>query len=173
MLEYTLVFVFNPDLTRTLLIRKTHPKWQAGKLNGLGGHVMKTDYHPVGAVADGDCGLSTKEARKVAAERELWEETSLESKIDYKDVFLFLEYKGPDYEMSCYWAIVSDENMDQAKVHISAEDAEQLEIWNIRGGGTGVVNSQHMVRGGYEFLRLAYHHVLETRRYEESKEDTA
>jgi 8-oxo-dGTP pyrophosphatase MutT (NUDIX family) len=32
-------FVFTPALDQVILIRKTHPAWQAGKYNGLGGHV--------------------------------------------------------------------------------------------------------------------------------------
>jgi len=37
--EYVLGFCFNSSLTTILLIRKTHPAWQAGKLNGVGGKV--------------------------------------------------------------------------------------------------------------------------------------
>lgn len=33
----TLGFVFSKDLKQVLLIRKQHPEWQAGKINGLGG----------------------------------------------------------------------------------------------------------------------------------------
>lgn len=32
-------FLFSEDRTRVLLIRKTHPDWMAGKLNGIGGRV--------------------------------------------------------------------------------------------------------------------------------------
>jgi 8-oxo-dGTP diphosphatase len=37
--EYVCGFLFSPDRTRVLLIRKNRPAWQAGKLNGLGGKV--------------------------------------------------------------------------------------------------------------------------------------
>ncbi len=33
----TLGFIFSKDLHDVLLIRKQHPEWQAGKINGLGG----------------------------------------------------------------------------------------------------------------------------------------
>lgn len=33
----TLGFIFSKDLQEVLLIRKRHPEWQAGKINGLGG----------------------------------------------------------------------------------------------------------------------------------------
>lgn len=36
---YVLVFVFSSDYRRVLLIEKTKPEWQAGKYNGLGGHI--------------------------------------------------------------------------------------------------------------------------------------
>ncbi len=35
--RYTVGFVFNPPLTRVLLIHKLTPAWQAGFINGLGG----------------------------------------------------------------------------------------------------------------------------------------
>lgn len=34
---YSCGFLFSPDRSRVLLIRKNRPAWQAGKLNGLGG----------------------------------------------------------------------------------------------------------------------------------------
>ena len=37
--EYVCGFLFSPDRTRVLLIRKNRPAWQAGKLNGLGGKI--------------------------------------------------------------------------------------------------------------------------------------
>ena len=37
--EYVAGFMFDYPLQRVALIKKTHPKWQAGKLNGIGGHI--------------------------------------------------------------------------------------------------------------------------------------
>lgn len=34
---YTLAFIFNAELSKVLLLRKTRPEWQAGLLNGIGG----------------------------------------------------------------------------------------------------------------------------------------
>lgn len=39
MQEYACGFLFSPDRSRVLLIRKNRPAWQAGKLNGLGGKI--------------------------------------------------------------------------------------------------------------------------------------
>lgn len=43
MKEYTMGFIFSPELKEVYLIRKTHPKWQAGLLNGVGGHRQETE----------------------------------------------------------------------------------------------------------------------------------
>lgn len=37
--RYVCGFMFSPDLQQVALIRKTKPKWQAGKLNGVGGSI--------------------------------------------------------------------------------------------------------------------------------------
>jgi 8-oxo-dGTP diphosphatase len=36
---YVCGFLFSPERTRVLLIRKNRPAWQAGRLNGLGGKI--------------------------------------------------------------------------------------------------------------------------------------
>jgi len=36
-------FLFSDDLQNVLLLRKARPEWQAGKLNGVGGHSEETD----------------------------------------------------------------------------------------------------------------------------------
>jgi 8-oxo-dGTP pyrophosphatase MutT (NUDIX family) len=40
MADFVLGFLFNKRKS-VALIRKTHPRWQAGKYNGVGGHVIK------------------------------------------------------------------------------------------------------------------------------------
>lgn len=39
MIIYTLGFAFSKDLSRLLLLKKNHPGWQSGLLNGIGGKV--------------------------------------------------------------------------------------------------------------------------------------
>ena len=41
MRTYACGFLFSPDRTRVLLIRKRRPAWQAGKLNGIGGKIER------------------------------------------------------------------------------------------------------------------------------------
>jgi 8-oxo-dGTP diphosphatase len=43
MKNYSLGFAFNEDLSGLLLIAKTHPAWQAGKLNGIGGRIEQDE----------------------------------------------------------------------------------------------------------------------------------
>lgn len=40
---YTLGFLFDYGQLNVALIRKTKPKWQAGLLNGIGGHVEENE----------------------------------------------------------------------------------------------------------------------------------
>ncbi len=39
MIRYVVGFCFTKDRSRVILIKKIHPEWQAGKLNGVGGHI--------------------------------------------------------------------------------------------------------------------------------------
>lgn len=41
--DYVLGFAFDLNTDGVVLIRKTHPDWQAGKLNGVGGHRKKDE----------------------------------------------------------------------------------------------------------------------------------
>lgn len=38
-MKYVCGFMFDPDRNNVVLIRKTKPTWQAGKLNGVGGKI--------------------------------------------------------------------------------------------------------------------------------------
>lgn len=42
-MNYVCGFMCSYDLNRFLLIRKTHPEWQKGKLNGIGGKIEKKE----------------------------------------------------------------------------------------------------------------------------------
>ena len=43
MTRYVLGFMFTEDLENVLLIKKLKPKWQSGKLNGVGGKIEDND----------------------------------------------------------------------------------------------------------------------------------
>lgn len=38
--NYVLGFLFSPDQQKAVFIKKTHPEWQAGKFNGVGGGIQ-------------------------------------------------------------------------------------------------------------------------------------
>lgn len=42
-MHYVVGFLFNDTYDRVVLVRKARPKWQAGRLNGVGGAVERTD----------------------------------------------------------------------------------------------------------------------------------
>jgi 8-oxo-dGTP diphosphatase len=50
MKHYVCGFLFSPDHSRVLLIRKNRPPWQAGKLNGVGGKIESFDENPAAAI---------------------------------------------------------------------------------------------------------------------------
>ena len=47
MQRYTMGFIFSPNLKLVYLIRKDHPEWQAGFLNGVGGKVREGENYDV------------------------------------------------------------------------------------------------------------------------------
>lgn len=62
MTEYVLGFAFSAHLERVLLIRKNRPKWQMGKLNGLGGHIeSESKYVAMVREFKEECGCDTTE----------------------------------------------------------------------------------------------------------------
>jgi 8-oxo-dGTP diphosphatase len=61
--EYVAGFMFSYDLKTVALIKKNRPSWQAGKLNGIGGHVEPCES-PVQAMVrefEEETGLKTDE----------------------------------------------------------------------------------------------------------------
>jgi len=51
MTHYVCGFMFSGDYKQVLLIKKKRPDWQAGKWNGIGGHVEDSDESPAHAMA--------------------------------------------------------------------------------------------------------------------------
>lgn len=87
MQKYTLGFLFNEKMSEVVLIRKNRPQWQAGLLNGVGGHVEEGE-------APLDC-----------QRREFWEETGVT--VDSWKHFATLfcnDFESEAFEMFCYYA---------------------------------------------------------------------
>jgi 8-oxo-dGTP pyrophosphatase MutT (NUDIX family) len=104
MQEYSVGFLHNDD--EVVLIRKNRPEWQAGYLNGVGGHVeLGEDPH--------DCIV-----------REFFEETGVQIGPWYP----FLTLEGPEAIIHCF-SIYDRESRFIYKVNTMTDEA--VEIWNM------------------------------------------
>lgn len=77
--RYVVGFLFNEDESAVTLLRKSRPEWQAGKLNGVGGHVEKGESYDA------------------AMAREAREECGLDGSWEH-----FASIKGEGWTMHCY-----------------------------------------------------------------------
>lgn len=112
---YVLGLVFSKDLKKILLIKKEHPNWQKGKLNGIGGHVEKF------------------ENEKCAIIRELEEEADIASNDNDWKEFAVLE--GSEFSVTCYLS-----NTIYFEDFISKTD-EIVSIYNVNDIISGVYES--------------------------------
>lgn len=83
-MNYVCGFMMTWDLQQFLLIRKTHPEWQAGKLNGIGGKIEKK-HHVIATEQESsksDAGYWLMETPQEAMIREFHEETGMTTKRD-------------------------------------------------------------------------------------------
>lgn len=83
MVNYVLGFMFPEEKDYVALIRKERPEWQAGKLNGIGGHIEQW------------------EGPHTAMEREFLEETGVDSKELWTQ---FAVLTGTDWKMYVFKA---------------------------------------------------------------------
>ncbi len=112
--SFVLGFVFDKSGDDVLLIRKTHPKWQAGLFNGIGGHI--------------DMGESPEEAMR----RECTEEAGFDAEewdhvITFTcrggTVFVFRAYSDAIYDAESKVLnretlyVVPSENLPQDAIH--------------------------------------------------------
>lgn len=86
MTHYCLGFAFIG--AHVVLVRKNRPEWQAGKLNGVGGHV------------------ESGERADEAMAREFYEETGLDVPRDQWRYFALLE--GPGFRLDCFFTYLTD-----------------------------------------------------------------
>ncbi len=78
-MNYVVGFLFSHNLQQVALIRKTKPRWQRGRLNGIGGKIEELET-PLQAM--------TREFREEAggaAEQAPWEEFAIEQAIEAND----------------------------------------------------------------------------------------
>lgn len=111
-MEMVVGFAFDQDTTRVLLVRKTHPHWQAGKLNGIGGKVE-------------DCDRGNPTSAMV---REFTEETGI-AQIEPDWLFLATLHSGP-HLIHFFRALFSLATLQQADGHPN-DTGEMLELHNV------------------------------------------
>ncbi len=83
-MKYVLVFIFNRDLDKVLLIQKNKPEWQKGNLNGIGGKV------------------ENKESNIRAVIRETKEETKIGISPRRVIEFCIINNKEANYKVTCF-----------------------------------------------------------------------
>ena len=81
--DYVLGFMFDKKTKQVLLIMKNRPKWQRGKLNGIGGHIEPRDKSPKHAMA-----REFKEETGIETIPDKWGQVCLMSGIDW-NVYVF------------------------------------------------------------------------------------
>lgn len=111
--EYTLAHIFDPSLSKVLLIHKNRPEWQAGKMNGIGGKL--------------EVGETTFEG----ISREVWEETGLRIPITKWQHVIDLEAK--DWVVHIFTTTYKD--LSKA---ISKTD-EEVEVCNVSSLPSSIV----------------------------------
>ena len=106
MTRYVVGLLFSEDYSQVLLIRKTRPAWQAGKLNGPGGHVEanETDHE--------------------AMRREFLEEAG----VDVANWSLVVMLEGVDFSVGFYAAA----DTEALRAAYQAGD-EGIELWELAG----------------------------------------
>jgi 8-oxo-dGTP diphosphatase len=93
MIHYVLGFLFSQDLSQVVLMRKNHPEWMNGKLNGVGGQVKPG------------------ESRWEAMVREFEEEAGIYVPASRWEPFCFMKCtdygpsdQGSKWLCDCFWA---------------------------------------------------------------------
>ena len=106
--EYVVGFLFNPEMDKVVLIEKTHPDWQKGLLNGVGGKV------------------EDNESPHYCMKREFKEEAGLE--LDWTFYFEIYGRNEEKRNWKCYFFYCLSPDFDKVK----SMTEEQVKIVNVR-----------------------------------------
>lgn len=117
--EYVLGFAFGDRDSELILIEKTKPEWQAGKLNGVGGKIEKEDFSTFHAMA-----------------REFREETGVHTGAVEWTAFCILE--GTGFKMHCFFIRLDSgrfrsikQTTDEQPFHIPVNDVDFESLPNV------------------------------------------
>ena len=109
--RYVVGFLFSEDEQNVALLRKDSPEWQAGKLNGMGGHVEEGESFD---------DAMAREGYEESGQRPIWE------------VFAVLE--GEDWTMHCYKATDNDAWLDISAFNDVGEKFEYCPVHAVAAG---------------------------------------
>ncbi|MEK7541973.1 MAG: NUDIX domain-containing protein [Patescibacteria group bacterium] len=141
MKNYTLGFIFTPEFNRVLLIHKTKPEWQAGKINGIGGKIEEGES-PLECIV-----------------REVREEAGLATAADK---WIYLGEMGSDMWRVYVFATVYRGCMDDAK----SPDEEKVEWFDPAALPGNIINNltwlvplalDKMRYGEFQDFSMRYH----------------
>jgi 8-oxo-dGTP diphosphatase len=111
--DYVLALLFTADAREVVLVRKTRPAWQAGRVNALGGKLHK---------GEGPLDAARREVREEAGvDVQRWEE--------------FLVWRDPEYRLRAVRAFD-----DVARLARTTEDQEVL-LANVSGLPLNVIDN--------------------------------
>lgn len=127
--EMVVGFVFYPNGS-VYLIRKNRPRWQAGKLNGIGGHVEE------------------EELPEQAMKRECWEEAGLK----IENWIYICRMGGHDWNLHVFATIISDEK------ELKTMTDEKIELLNTKDLITAdtIPNAKFLVPMAWEHMNNKY-----------------
>lgn len=126
--KYVVGFLFSTNRRNIMLIRKQHPKWQKGKLNGVGG-VIQEDETPAQAM-----------------KRECFEESGIDieiQKMPQKSVWQkFALVENDHFELHCFRAFSDQIFMAETKTE---ERIVTLPVDAVIGNKEAIYNLQWMI----------------------------
>lgn len=121
--EYVCGFMFDESLKHVALVKKNRPKWQEGLLNGIGGHVEKSD-----------------ESFHFAMAREFREETGVYTEpLQWK---AFAEVTGDGWRVN-FFSMISDKMFDIKSMTDEETLVESISI--IMGSGRVIPNLNWLI----------------------------
>jgi 8-oxo-dGTP diphosphatase len=132
--RYVVGFAFNPSKTHVLLIEKTHPEWQRGKWNGIGGHIEEGEL-PLEAMI-----------------REAREETAIDDDFRWE---LYATMRGEDFVCFVFAGLITESPG-------LSDSGERLQMWAVplydlpRLANLDFLIAAALVRKSFGHLRVLY-----------------
>ena len=143
--QYVLGFALSGDGNAVLLIKKTKPSWQAGKLNGVGGKVEESDWSIESAMA-----------------REFEEETGIQT--DPGRWSLFAQHCKPgtsngdpqSYTLHVLSTVLTFDQMDQL-----TQTTEEIPVWQGLYDGSlhDLLDPTYAVDGVLMYVAMSLNHA--------------